>query len=84
MFLLLSGCGVGYSVQQHPYKNLPAITKPFENVVDGLLLVIVIEGWSDAVKVLIKSYLGNKRTSKILFDYTDIRPKGARLSYVWW
>ena len=26
-----------------------------------------------------KSYLGNKRTSKIIFDYTDIRPKGARL-----
>jgi ribonucleoside-diphosphate reductase alpha chain len=69
MFLLLSGCGVGYSVQQHHIKKLPAITKPFDS----------IEGWSDAVKVLIKSYLGDRRTSKIKFDYTDIRPKGARL-----
>ena len=29
--------------------------------------------------MLIKSYLGDRRTSKIKFDYTDIRPKGARL-----
>ena len=26
MFLLLSGCGVGYSVQQHHIKDLPTIT----------------------------------------------------------
>ena len=26
MFLLLSGCGVGYSVQQHHIKKLPTIT----------------------------------------------------------
>ena len=30
MFLLLSGCGVGYSVQKHHVKQLPHITKPFE------------------------------------------------------
>ena len=29
MFLLLSGCGVGYSVQQHHIKDLPVITKPY-------------------------------------------------------
>ena len=30
MFLLLSGCGVGYSVQKHHIKKLPAIIKPFD------------------------------------------------------
>jgi len=79
MFLLLSGCGVGYSVQQHHIKDLPNITKPFVKRTRRFVIGDSIEGWSDAVKVLIKSYLGNKRTSKILFDYTDIRPKGARL-----
>jgi ribonucleoside-triphosphate reductase len=79
MFLLLSGCGVGYSVQQHHIKKLPAITRPFEKRSRRFVIGDSIEGWSDAVKVLIKSYLGNKRTSKIIFDYTDIRPKGARL-----
>ena len=79
MFLLLSGCGVGYSVQKHHIKNLPAITKPFDKRSRRFVIGDSIEGWSDAVKVLIKSYLGEKRTSKIVFDYTDIRPKGARL-----
>ena len=79
MFLLLSGCGVGYSVQKHHVKNLPAITKPFDKRSRRFVIGDSIEGWSDAVKVLVKSYLGEKRTSKIIFDYTDIRPKGARL-----
>ena len=79
MFLLLSGCGVGYSVQQHHIKKLPVITKPFEKRSRRFVIGDSIEGWSDAVKVLMKSYLGDKRTSKIIFDYTDIRPKGARL-----
>ena len=79
MFLLLSGCGVGYSVQKHHIKKLPAITKPFDKRSRRFVIGDSIEGWSDAVKVLVKSYLGDKRSSKIIFDYTDIRPKGARL-----
>ena len=30
MFLLLSGCGVGYSVQQHHVKQLQNVIKPFD------------------------------------------------------
>lgn len=79
MFLLLSGCGVGYSVQQHHIKDLPVITKPYMKRSKRFVIGDSIEGWSDAVKVLIKSYLGGKKASKINFDYTCIRPKGARL-----
>ena len=79
MFLLLSGCGVGYSVQQHHIKDLPVITKPYMKRSKRFVIGDSIEGWSDAVKVLIRSYLGEKRASRIVFDYTDIRPKGARL-----
>jgi len=79
MFLLLSGCGVGYSVQQHHIKKLPTVTKPFEKRVRRFVIGDSIEGWSDAVKVLIKAYLGGKRASRVNFDYTCIRPKGARL-----
>ena len=79
MFLLLSGCGVGYSVQQHHINKLPTINKPFEKRSRRFVIGDSIEGWSDAVKVLVRSYLGGKRVSKIIFDYTDIRPKGARL-----
>ena len=31
MFLLLSGCGVGYSVQTHHVENLPDIRKPLKS-----------------------------------------------------
>ena len=79
MFLLLSGCGVGYSVQKHHVVKLPHITKPFEGRTRRFVIGDSIEGWSDSIKVLIKSYLGSKRSSKVKFDYSDIRPKGARL-----
>jgi len=79
MFLLLSGCGVGYSVQKHHIAKLPHVTKPFDMRTRRFVIGDSIEGWSDAIKVLIKSYIGSKRSSKIKFDYSDIRPKGARL-----
>ena len=79
MFLLLSGCGVGYSVQLHSIKKLPEIIKPHTKRTRRFVIGDSIEGWSDAIKVLIKSYMGSKRSSKINFDYSDIRPKGARL-----
>ena len=79
MFLLLSGCGVGYSVQKHHVNLLPEITKPFEARTRRFVIGDSIEGWSDSIKVLIKSYLGSKRSSKVKFDFSDIRPKGAQL-----
>ena len=78
MFLLLGGTGVGYSVQKHHVDKLPSINKPFEKRTKRYLIGDSIEGWADAVKVLVKSYFGAK-TSKIEFDFSDIRPKGARL-----
>jgi len=78
MFLLLGGTGVGYSVQKHHVAQLPPINKPYTKRTKRYLIGDSIEGWSDAVKLLMKSYL-NGRSSKIIFDFSDIRPKGARL-----
>ncbi len=76
MFLLLGGTGVGYSVQYNHVENLPEISKPLKK---GKYLVgDSIEGWADAVKVLMKAYFGMTKVAP-RFDYTDIRPKGARL-----
>ena len=77
MFLLLGGTGVGYSVQQHHVDELPEIHKPNAEKTRRYLVNDSIEGWADAVKHLIRSYfLGG---SRLRFDYSDIRPKGARL-----
>ena len=77
MFLLLGGTGVGYSVQKHHVEELPEIRKPNPNRSRRFLIADSIEGWADAVKILMKSYFFDG--SSIKFDYTDIRAKGARL-----
>jgi ribonucleoside-diphosphate reductase alpha chain len=79
MFLLLGGTGVGYSVQQHHVAKLPPLNKPYDKRTRRFLIGDSIEGWADAIKVLMKSYFGERRSSRIEFDYSDIRPKGAML-----
>ena len=79
MFLLLGGTGVGYSVQKHHVEKLQPINKPYDKRKRRFLIGDSIEGWADSIKVLMKSYIGDKRSSSIEFDFSDIRPKGARL-----
>lgn len=77
MFLLLGGTGVGFSVQKHHVDKLPEIQKPNPKKHKRYLIGDSIEGWADAVKALVKSYF--KGGSTIVFDFSDIRPKGAML-----
>lgn len=74
--LLLGGTGFGYSVQKHHVEKMPVIVGP-SNKTRRFLVGDSIEGWADAVKVLIKAYTQGK--SEPIFDYRDIRPKGAML-----
>ena len=75
MFLLLSGTGVGYSVQQHHVEKLPEINKPVKN--RRYLVGDSIEGWADAVKVLMTAYMKGKAMP--VYDFSDVREKGAPL-----
>jgi ribonucleoside-diphosphate reductase alpha chain len=79
MFLLLGGTGVGYSVQNHHVKQMPPVNQPYSKRTRRFLIGDSIEGWADAIKVLMKSYMGGKRNSTVEFDYSDIRAKGAQL-----
>lgn len=76
MFNLLSGSGVGYSVQKQHVAQLPNIVGPSAKS-RRFLVSDNIEGWADAVKVLMKAYTQGKPDPS--FDYRDIRPKGATL-----
>lgn len=78
MFLLLSGCGAGYSVQKHHVRQLPEIIKPNSKNIRRYVVGDSITGWADAIKALMKSYFGQKNVTYD-FDYSDIRPKGAML-----
>lgn len=76
MFLLLGGTGGGYSVQSHHVAELPKVIGPREET-RRFLVGDSIEGWADAIKVLVESYFLGKQKPE--FDVRDIREKGAAL-----
>lgn len=76
MFLLLGGTGVGYSIQRHHVRKLPEVTGPKKRR-RRFLISDNIEGWADAVKVLMESYFNG--LMDVDFDFRDIRAKGALL-----
>ncbi len=78
-FLLLSGCGVGFSVQKHHIALLPALPKreaDHDLPVWHYDIVDTIEGWADSLDALFKSFYDGK---KIEFNFSAIRPRGAAL-----
>jgi ribonucleoside-diphosphate reductase alpha chain len=78
MFLLLGGTGFGYSVQKHHIEKLPSILKPNPDDRQRFLIDDSIEGWANAIRVLMKSYFGGTQITYD-FDFNGIRPKGALL-----
>lgn len=76
MFLLLAGCGVGFSVQKQHVNKLPIVMKPTKRK-RRHLIADSIEGWADSLKVLMKAYFFNLSDPE--FDFSVIRPKGSLL-----
>ena len=84
MYLLLCGCGTGFSVQKHHIDKLPNLLKDKDGQ-KKFLIEDSIEGWSDAVGVLVSSYFKGCKLfpeyngKNVVFDYTQIRPAGSYL-----
>lgn len=85
MYLLLSGCGVGFSVQKHHIAQLPDILpRGSESLV--FQVPDSIEGWAQSFGVLLSSYFADGGTfpeyqgKRVDFDYSLIRPRGAYIS----
>lgn len=85
-WLLLCGCGTGFSVQWHHVARLPSIKAPTG---EPMVFQIpdTIEGWADALGVLMCSYFDSDDTPfpefrgrHVVFDFDAIRPEGAALS----
>ncbi len=85
LWLLLCGCGVGFSVQAHHIARLPLIARPGE---DRAIFVVPdsIEGWADALGALMSSYFTGDQPfpeyagKTVVFDYSAVRPAGSALS----
>lgn len=77
-YLLLCGCGVGYSVQWRHVDCLTELKEIDQRDVCHHTIDDSIEGWADALGRLLESYWG-ERNCYVEFNYSEIRPEGAPL-----
>lgn len=73
MYLLLCGCGVGYSLRKEYINKLPEV-KAHTLPMVKFTIPDSIEGWSDAINELMNGWFGGYEVRLI---YSDIRPEGA-------
>jgi len=80
MYLSMCGTGVGFSVESQTTQKLPQIKKQNGNGQNKKWPVHVIEdskqGWCEAFTAGLETWFGGK---DITFDYSKLRPAGARL-----
>jgi ribonucleoside-triphosphate reductase (thioredoxin) len=76
LFILMAGTGVGFSVEQRFVSKLPIVNDNFVKTERTIVVEDSAEGWAKALRKLIADlYLGNEH----LWDFSKLRPKGARL-----
>src|SRR3989344_2464176 len=76
MYLSMRGCGVGYSVEHQNIEQLPQIQKQSGQKMPTHVVADTAEGWGDALTLGLKTWYSGK---DITFDFSKLRPAGARL-----
>lgn len=78
-YLLLAGCGCGFSVQKHHVERLPPLPRRAPEIdlpVRHHAVTDTIEGWGDSLHALVLSFLNGY---KVEFNFSGVRPRGAEL-----
>jgi len=82
-YTLLCGTGVGFGITDAFLNRLPDLVDATDKTGTVITYVVQdsIEGWGDSIEALMNCYFKNTPYSgrKIVFDYSRIRPKGAKL-----
>ena len=76
IYLLLCGCGVGFSVEFQNVSKLPTILKPCMKTIKHFEIEDSIEGWADTIKELMNSYAYGYTVE---FIYSNIRKQGSKI-----
>lgn len=76
MFLAMSGLGVGFSVEQQNIQLLPQIKRQTGEMLPTHTVLDSKEGWADALTMGLRAWFEGK---DIKFDFSPLRPAGARL-----
>jgi ribonucleoside-diphosphate reductase alpha chain len=77
LYILMCGTGFGFSVEKEEVEKLPEV--PVIKSGRGEEKIPIYDskaGWADSVKMLMNNIYGGQN---IYFDYSQIRPEGARL-----
>lgn len=76
MYLSMQGCGVGFAVESQNIEQLPQIMKQSGKKLPTHVIADSKEGWCDALTLGLTTWYAGK---DIDFDFSQIRPAGARL-----
>lgn len=76
MYLLMCGTGVGFSVERQVVNQLPIIKFQTKFFLPIHVISDSKEGWADALKIGLHAWFDGK---DVEFDFSQIRPAGARL-----
>lgn len=77
MYISMSGTGCGYSVERQFVEQFPLIERQTKEKVIMHQIADSKEGWCDALTLGLSTWSGGR---DIEFDYSAIRPAGARLA----
>ena len=76
MYISMCGTGVGYSVESANVQSLPQIAYQTGEKLKTHVVADSKEGWCDALTLGLETWYAGKDIS---FDYSQVRPAGARL-----
>ena len=77
MYVLMCGTGIGFSVERQNVEVLPIIKRQTGKKLKTHVIEDSKEGWSNAFVAGLKAW---SEGNDIEFDYSKIRPQGARLA----
>lgn len=76
MYVSMCGAGVGFSVESQTAQQLPQIKKQTGEKLPAHVVLDSKEGWCNALTLGLKTWFSGK---DIDFDFSRLRPEGARL-----
>ncbi|MEK7208727.1 MAG: ATP cone domain-containing protein [Patescibacteria group bacterium] len=76
IYVLMCGAGLGFSVEEQTIGQLPIIKRQVHEKPSTFVIPDTREGWADALALGLKTWAAGK---DVIFDYSILRPRGARL-----
>ena len=76
VYILMCGAGLGFSVEEQTIGQLPIIKRQIREKPSTFVIPDTREGWADALALGLKTWAAGK---DVIFDYSGLRPRGARL-----